>query len=71
MSLTARISSLAATLGAALLLAGAWVSPVLAQIGDGDGFDGDELVLPLLLGAAVIVGVVAYWRSRRSQPRRG
>jgi len=71
MSLTARISSLAATLGAALLLAGAWVSPVLAQIGDGDGFDGDELVLPLLLGAAVIVGVVAFWRSRRSQPRRG
>lgn len=71
MSLTTRAWSLAATFGAALLLAGAWVSPVLAQIGDDDGFDGDELVLPLLLGAAIIVGVVAYWRSRRSQPRSG
>jgi hypothetical protein len=71
MGLTARAWRLAATLGMALLLAGAWVTPVLAQIGDDDGFDGDELVLPLLLGAAVVIAVVAYWRSRRSQPRSG
>jgi hypothetical protein len=71
MSLTARVSSLAATLVAALLLAGAWVAPVFAQVGDGDGIDGDELVLPLLLGAAIVIGGIAYWRSRRSQSRGG
>ena len=61
--------SLAGTVGAALLLAAAWVVPVFAQVGDGDGFDGDELLLPLVLAAAIVVGGIAYWRSRRSQTR--
>jgi hypothetical protein len=71
MSLTARASSLVAMLVAALLLAGAWVAPVFAQVGDGDGFDGDEVLLPLALVAAIVIGGVAYWRSRRSQGRAG
>ena len=52
-------------------LAGARVAPVFAQVGDGDGLDGDELVLPLVLVAAIVISGVAYWRSRRSQGRVG
>ena len=56
------------TLGA--LLALSWASSALAQVqGDGDGPDGDELVLPILLGAAVLAFIgwsVVRGRSRKS-----
>lgn len=54
--------------GVALLTMG-WATTVLAQVADGDGFDGDELLsLPILLGVGVlaIVGWLAY---RRRAPK--
>ncbi len=70
MSTRDRVIGLAATAVAALFLAATFVLPAFAEVGDGDGFDGDELGLPLLLGAAVVIGLVVYWRSRRS-PNQG
>jgi peptidoglycan/LPS O-acetylase OafA/YrhL len=65
MALQERLSTLFASGLTALLLAAAWVAPVLADL-DGDGFDGDELILPALIVAAVVaVGMVA-WRARRA-----
>jgi predicted phage tail protein len=69
MRLRDRALTLAVTFGAALLLAASWVAPVFAQLDDGDGFDGDELLVPFALGAALVVGGIAYWRSRRSSTR--
>ena len=63
-SLIARLSTLAVIVAAAALLAMGWVTTALAQAdSDGDGFDGDELSLPILLG----VGVLAYagWLAYR------
>jgi hypothetical protein len=48
----------------------ATVAPALADL-DGDGFDGDELIVPLILGAVLIGGGIAYWRSRGTRPREG
>ena len=51
------------------LLALAWVSSALAQVeSDGDGLDGDELLLPLLL----LAGVVGYigWTVLRGRSRK-
>jgi uncharacterized RDD family membrane protein YckC len=50
---------------AALLLTAAWVAPVLAELDDGDGFDGDELVLPPVLLALGGVAAWALLRGRR------
>jgi hypothetical protein len=50
---------------AGLLLVVAFMGTALAQTGDGDGFDGDELGLPLALVALVVVGVVAFVLARR------
>jgi hypothetical protein len=50
----------------ASVLALAWITTVLAETdGDTDGFDGDELGLPIVLGVAVLtfVGWMAF-RSR-------
>ena len=52
------------------LLAVSWITLALAQsAGDGDGLDGDELGLPILLGVAVL-GYVGWTifrgRSRKS-----
>jgi hypothetical protein len=61
------LSTLALIVMAAALLAMGWITTALAQTdSDGDGFDGDELSLPILLG----VGVLAYggWLAYR---RRG
>lgn len=56
--------------GLSVLLALSWTTTVLAQAGsDGDGLDGDELGLPIVLGIAVIgyVGWLAFRRwSRKS-----
>jgi len=43
-----------------------------ASDSDGDGFDGDELGLPLILGAIIIVGLVSFlavrvWRERKGR----
>jgi hypothetical protein len=50
---------------AALLLWFSILSPALAE-SDGAGFDGDELVLPFtfILGAIIMVGVVAFFVVR-------
>ena len=52
------------------LLALSWLGSALAQVqGDGDGFDGDELVLPILMGVAVVAFIgwsVMRGRSRKS-----
>jgi len=70
-SLIARLSTLAVIVAAAALLAMGWVTTALAQAdSDGDGFDGDELSVPILLG----VGVLAYagwlvYRRRAAKSR--
>lgn len=65
MSLLDKLSAWGMIATVALLLALSWVSTVLAQAGDGDGFDGDELLsLPILLGVAVL-GVALWSISRR------
>ena len=59
-----------ALIGLSALLALSWATTVLAQAGgDGDGLDGDELGLPIVLGIAVVgyVGWLAFRRwSRKS-----
>jgi hypothetical protein len=50
---------------AALLLAFGLIGTALAQTGDGDGFDGDELWFPLALVALVVVGLIAIMIARR------
>jgi hypothetical protein len=66
---------------ASALLAVSWITIALAQeAGDGDGADGDELAMPVLLGVAVLssVAVLAFQRfssksrnSWRHPPREG
>jgi hypothetical protein len=51
---------------AALVLSLAWALPALAQVDDRDGFDGDELFVPLVL---LGVGAVLAWTALRA--RRG
>jgi uncharacterized protein (TIGR03382 family) len=70
-SLFERSSTLALIVVAGVLLAMGWITTALAQAdNDGDGFDGDELSVPILLG----VGVLAYagWLvyRRRAAKRR-
>lgn len=55
---------------AGLLLAATFMCTALAQTGDGDGFDGDELWFPLALIALVVVGLVVLMIARRrTDPR--
>ncbi len=69
-SLLQRLSTCALITVAGTLLAIGWIVTPLAQTeGDGDGFDGDELGVPIVLG----VGVLAYlgWMAyRRHSPKR-
>ena len=52
-----------------VLLALSWITTALAQAdSDGDGFDGDELGLPILIGVAVL-GYVG-WMAIRGRARR-
>jgi hypothetical protein len=51
------------------LLAMGWISVALAQTeSDGDGLDGDELGLPIIIG----VGILAYvgWQAVRRRSRK-
>ena len=58
---------LIATMAAVLALE--WISTVLAETdGDPDGFDADELGLPVLLGVAVLAFV--GWMAFRSASRK-
>jgi hypothetical protein len=54
----------------AALFAMSWISVALAQAeGGGDGFDGDELGLPIILGAGILLYVgwlIIRGRSRKS-----
>ena len=64
-----RLITFAGALVAALLLFVASVAPALAEVGDGDGLDGDELTIPLVVVAVVAVlavGSFTYMRRRRS-----
>jgi ACR3 family arsenite efflux pump ArsB len=70
-SLLERVATLVVMLAAAALLAMGWVTTALAQADSGgDGFDGDELSVPILLG----IGVLAYagwlvYRRRAAKSR--
>jgi hypothetical protein len=58
-------------LAVAALLAMGWITTALAQgASNGDGFDGDELSLPIVLGVGVLVyvGWLAY-RRRSAKSR--
>jgi hypothetical protein len=60
-----RVAALALLVTASALLAISWITIALAQeAGDGDGFDGDELAMPIFLGVAVlgILGALAFQR---------
>jgi peptidoglycan/LPS O-acetylase OafA/YrhL len=70
MALRVYWGALAGSVLTACLLGLATVAPALADL-DGDGFDGDELIVPLILGALLIAGGIAYWRSRGTRPREG
>ncbi len=68
MSLKDKLLSLVGACSTALLMALAWVGPVLAEAGDGDGLDADELILPVVAAVAVAIGAgITYWRMRRPQ----
>jgi hypothetical protein len=68
MTLTERAAALYASATAAILLAFAWVAPAFAEL-DGDGLDGDALIIPIVLAAAAIGISMVVWRSRRPGPR--
>jgi hypothetical protein len=70
MTLSAYLATLGGSVLTACLLGLATVAPALADL-DGDGFDGDELIVPLILGVVLIAGGIAYWRSRTTRPREG
>jgi hypothetical protein len=60
----------ALVVGSATLLGLAWVTTALAQAaGDGDGFDGDELSIPIVVGLGVL-GYLGWTIYRRRSPKR-
>ena len=63
------LSGLVVIVSVGALLALSWASSALAQVeSDGDGFDGDELVLPILLGV-VVLGFIG-WTAIRGRSRK-
>ena len=60
-----RLLRMGASVVAALLLVFGLIGTALAQTGDGDGFDGDELWLPLALVALVVLSLIAVTIIRR------
>ena len=67
MSILQRLSTWALITSAAALLALGWITTALAQA-DGDGFDGDELGLPVVLGIGVLA-IVGWQAFRRRSPK--
>jgi hypothetical protein len=69
MSILQRLSTWALITSAAALLALGFITTALAQA-DGDGFDGDELGLPIVLGICLlaIVGWMAFRGRARKTP---
>jgi LPXTG-motif cell wall-anchored protein len=64
-----RLSAWALISTAAALLALSWISTALAEA-DGDGFDGDELALPILgLGIVAVAGWMVFKRRSKNSPR--
>jgi len=69
MSLLKKLCVWAIIATSAALLVLSWVTAALAEVDDGDGFDGDELLtLPLLIGVGVLA-VVAWSVYRRRSSR--
>ena len=72
MTIFRRLSTWMLIAAATGLLAISWVTTALAEADgdDGDGLDGDDMGLPILLGVAVlvIVGALAFQRFS-SKPR--
>ena len=70
MSFHQKLAACLALVVVAALAAVSWISLALAQAdGDGDGLDGDELSLPIIVGAAFVAVVgwmIIRHRSRRS-----
>lgn len=69
MSIRQRLSAWVMVATMAALLAMSWTSIALAQAdSDGDGFDGDEVGLPIVFG----IGVLAYlgWTAIRRRSRK-
>jgi hypothetical protein len=52
----------------ACLMALAGVTPVLADADEGEGFEANDLILPLVIGIVVVAGAVALWRRRAQGP---
>jgi hypothetical protein len=67
MSILQRLSTWALITSAAAVLALGWITTALAQA-DGDGFDGDELGLPVVLGIGVLA-IVGWQAFRRRSPK--
>ena len=69
MSMHRRLTAWGLIASVAIVLAMTWVNTVLAEAdGDGDGLDGDELVLPILIGAAVLAYIA--WTTLRGRSRK-
>jgi hypothetical protein len=69
MSIPRKISTWVILATMVALLAMSWISVALAQTeSDGDGLDGDELGLPIIIG----VGILAYvgWQAVRRRSRK-
>jgi hypothetical protein len=67
MSILRRLSTFALIMSAAALLALGGITTALAQ-SDGDGFDGDELGLPIVLGIGVLA-ILGWMAFRRRSPK--
>jgi len=67
MSLLQRLFMWALIVSAAALMALSWITTALAET-DGDGFDGDELGLPIVLGIGVLA-ILGWMAFRRGSPK--
>ncbi len=65
-----RLALLGVSVTTVLLLVMAWVGPAFAD-GDGgsDGGSGMEILVPLVIVAAVAIPAYLYWRGRRAERR--
>jgi hypothetical protein len=64
-----KLSTCVALAVIAALAAMSWISVALAQAdSDGDGLDGDELSLPIIVGAGIVA--IVGWMIIRSRSRK-